>query len=434
MCQTLFYIPHAVAGVPVFGWGWAVGLWCLFCLGWGAWTMWDARLRKVANPVVWQELIPFALLVAAALVWFAPRMEAQAPDGSLLGLPIRGYGTCLLVGVIAAGGLSAYRARQRGLELEVIYSLGIPLVLLGIAGARLFFVIEYWEDFRRPTWAATLFEILKFTEGGLVVYGSLLGGFAALVWCAWRRQMSVIELADLLAPGVVVGMAIGRIGCLLNGCCYGGVCEGDAWAIHFPRYTSPQQQITSPPYLHQLATGRLHGFQLIADEQGTPVIGAVRPASPAAQAGLTVGQRIRSLQGRAVASREEAERILARSGPEVVLETTEGQKMSWTIGALPEHSLPAHPSQIYSAISSALICLLLLAAEPYLPRTGGVFALWITVYPVLRFLEERIRDDEPGQLGTALTISQWVSLAVLAVAAVFWWYVHRIRSVDRRAV
>ncbi len=77
-------------------------------------------------------------------------------------------------------------------------------------------------------------EVLKFTEGGLVVYGSLIGaGLAFLVYCK-KHKLPMLKLADIIAPSLVIGLAFGRSGCLLNGCCYGGVCD-KPWAITFPR-------------------------------------------------------------------------------------------------------------------------------------------------------------------------------------------------------
>jgi len=62
---------------------------------------------------------------------------------------------------------------------------------------------------------------------------------------------------------------------------------------------------------------------------------------------------------------------------------------------------------------------------PFRLRDGEVFALLLTLHPISRFLLELIRDDEPGQFGTALTISQWLSLVMLLVATGLWWYLLR---------
>jgi phosphatidylglycerol:prolipoprotein diacylglycerol transferase len=84
-------------------------------------------------------------------------------------------------------------------------------------------------------------------------------------------------------------------------------------------------------------------------------------------------------------------------------------------------SLPVHPTQLYSAIDAALLCLLLLAFEPWHTVDGQVLALWFTLHPIARFLLESIRTDEPKKY-LGMSISQVVSLITLAVAATLWGY------------
>ena len=96
------------------------------------------------------------------------------------GLPIRGYGVMLLIAVISGIWLSIQRARQVGLDPEIIWSLGTWFFVAGIGGARLFYIIEYWPRFQKASWTDTLLAMINLTQGGLVVYGSLLAGGAAL--------------------------------------------------------------------------------------------------------------------------------------------------------------------------------------------------------------------------------------------------------------
>jgi prolipoprotein diacylglyceryltransferase len=84
------------------------------------------------------------------------------------------------------------------------------------------------------------------------------------------------------------------------------------------------------------------------------------------------------------------------------------------------HSLPVHPTQIYSAVDAFILCLLLLAADPYIRRDGQLFALGIGLHAVARFLLEIIRVDESAVFGTGLSISQNISvLLLLAAVAIF---------------
>ena len=85
-------------------------------------------------------------------------------------------------------------------------------------------------------------------------------------------------------------------------------------------------------------------------------------------------------------------------------------------------SLPIHPAQIYSAVDALLLCLFLLAYYPYRRRDGEVFALMVTIHPIARFLQEIIRIDEKAVFNTGLSISQNISLLMLAGAIGLWIY------------
>jgi phosphatidylglycerol:prolipoprotein diacylglycerol transferase len=137
----------------------------------------------------------------------------------------------------------------------------MEVFLWGIVGARLFYVIEYREQFFPPgrSLLASLPAVLNIPAGGLVVFGSLPTAAFAAWRFAKRRGLSLLALADCIAPGLLVGLAIGRVGCFLNGCCYGGPCALP-WAVRFPP--------DSPPWLEQAAQGLL---QPAADAAGARV-------------------------------------------------------------------------------------------------------------------------------------------------------------------
>jgi phosphatidylglycerol:prolipoprotein diacylglycerol transferase len=400
-------------GVPVFGAGWLLLVWAVFSLGLLLWLLrrqgWNAETRSY---------LPL-LVIVGALIWFVlPRLEEQPAVGPPKGLPIRGYGVMLLVAVVAGVGLAIREARRVGLDSETILSLAFYAFLGGILGARLFYIIEYWPQFRRESIAATLAAAINVTEGGLVVYGSLLGGLATGLWFVRRRRLPPLAMADLIAPSLLLGLALGRIGCLLNGCCHGGVCHQEPWGITFPA--------GSPPYVHQRSLGQLHGFRIAKDRAtGRAMVDEVEPQSPAALAGLSRGTVLRSVQGKPADSFEAARKLLSAAPPELTLETERGRAVI-TLPGLPERSRPVQPTQIYSAINAALICLLLWSYYPFRRRDGEVFALLLTVYPITRFLLEIIRRDEPGQFGTSLTISQWMSLLLVIAGVVLW--VHLLRQ------
>jgi len=100
---------------------------------------------------------------------------------------------------------------------------------------------------------------------------------------------------------------------------------------------------------------------------------------------------------------------------------------TWTLSSaapIPERSLPVHPTQLYSAIGAGLLTLFLLAWYPLRRHEGEVTALMITIYPIMRILEEIIRHDEPLNW-TRMTISQDISVLLLAAAVTLWVFILR---------
>ncbi|MFV1964587.1 MAG: prolipoprotein diacylglyceryl transferase family protein [Pirellulaceae bacterium] len=420
MKQTLFFVGgEDVLGLPVFGFGWLLIAWAIFSIGLLAWLV-----RRRGFDAETRSYLPVLLVIGVVIVYLLPQLEVVDPDGNPLGLAIRGYGVLLLAGVVSGVSVTMVLARRVGMDTEEVYTIAFWMFLFGIAGARLFFVIQEWSSFQKPTILATLVEMLKFTEGGLVVFGSVIGALIAFVVVTGKRRLPMLKLADVIAPGMVLGLAIGRFGCLLNGCCYGGVAPENPCAIRFPKYTSVQQRIYSPPFRDQLMSGRLHGIRLEASASG-PVVARVEPDSAASATGLQPGQKIKAVNHRLVKTMRDVRYLFDRTGADIVLTSQDDRDFNWTIDELPTQSLPVHPTQIYSSLNAALIFFLLWAFFPFRTRDGQVFALLMTLYPVSRFMLEIIRDDEHGRFGTALTISQLISLVSLAGVALLWCYIAR---------
>jgi phosphatidylglycerol:prolipoprotein diacylglycerol transferase len=284
-----------------------------------------------------------------------------------------------------------------------------------------FYVIEYWErSFKKDTLRETIVAVLKFSEGGLVVYGALIAVLIAVVLFVRKHRLPGLALADLIAPSMALGQGIGRIGCLLNGCCFGGYCDLP-WAVTFP---APD----SPPYVSQMERGLWHGLEIdpTADE---PLIRHVDSDSPAARAGLAAPAVIRRINGIRVDTSNHALEVLtgkAASGAGIEVEIADGRTFQWTLPAQPPPaSRPIHPTQIYAAIDAILLAAFLLAYYPFRWRDGEVIALALTIHPVTRFLLEEIRIDEAGMWGTRFSISQIVGALILIGAAGLWAYVLR---------
>jgi len=145
---------------------------------------------------------------------------------------------------------------------------------------------------------------------------------------------------------------------------------------------------------------------------------------PAAEAGLQVGDVLRAIAGRPVETFGEAQKALQIAGPDLYLTTDRGP-VRIRMPALPERSRPTHPAQLYAAIGAGLLCWLLWSCYPFRRRDGEVFALLLTLYPVMRFLEETVRVDEPGQFRTSFSIAQWISLLLLTAVVALWIFIVR---------
>lgn len=392
--------------IPLFGWGVLCALWLVISI-----VLLAVLLRRLGWTAETRSYISTLGIVGVVIVFLLPRLE-ESVNGQVLGLPIRGYGVLLLLAIVAAVALAAHRAKRVGIAPDDILSFAFWLVVSGIVGARLFYIVQYWDQFQGATIWASLGATLNVTEGGLVVYGSLLGGLFTAIVLLRRYEWSILALADVVAPTLALGIAVGRIGCLLNGCCYGGVCDAP-WALQFP----PK----SPPHYAQLRQGLLHGFR-INPQLDSPVIAEVIPNSPASLAGLSGGERIVAIDGEQIRKLSEARKALEGSKGTLDITVDNGQTARLTLADWPTKSLNIHPTQLYSAINGLLICLFLLAVDPFRWRDGVVGALFLTLYPITRFLLEIIRIDEAAFAGTAYTIAQNTSVLLLLPATVLWAY------------
>jgi phosphatidylglycerol:prolipoprotein diacylglycerol transferase len=145
-------------------------------------------------------------------------------------LTITWYGVMVATAFLAGLWTASRRGLSSGIPAEKILDLGPWLIVGTILGARALYVFSYWhEQFA----GQPLFEVFRVWRGGLVYYGGLMGASLAGILYARLKALPLWRLADVMAPSIALGSVFGRIGCLLNGCCYGRECDLP-WAIHFP--------------------------------------------------------------------------------------------------------------------------------------------------------------------------------------------------------
>jgi phosphatidylglycerol---prolipoprotein diacylglyceryl transferase len=253
-----------------------------------------------------------------------------------LGIRVHSFSLLLLLACFGALLLTARRARREGIDPENVHDLAGWLLMGGFIGARAVFLIQNPGSVQHWT------DVFKIWQGGIIFYGCIIGGLIGSVAYWIRRPFPFRAMADAVAPALALGIGLGRIGCFLNGCCFGAVSHLP-WAVRFPAQTLP--------WLRHVEAGWI---------------------------------------------------------PPTAL-----------------HSLPVHPKQLYAAIAGFALLALLGAYYPRRRRDGEVMALLMITYPITRFLVEFYRGDASGW-HAGLTISQYISLALVAAGIVTWIYLSRL--------
>ena len=151
------------------------------------------------------------------------------------GVRVFGFGASIVVAFITATWLASWRAKREKLDPEVILDMAFWVVFSGMVGARLFYCYEYWGQEIKSVW-----DILQYWKGGIVFYGGIVGGSIAFLVYRKYRPFPLRPYMDVMAPSIAIGIFFGRIGCFLNGCCYGDACQLP-WAVSFPKNSPPWQ-------------------------------------------------------------------------------------------------------------------------------------------------------------------------------------------------
>lgn len=137
------------------------------------------------------------------------------------------YGLVLAVAFLAGLWITSRQARRSGLDANLVTDMAIWVLIAGLIGAKVLLVAVDWR-----LYTGTPREMLSIFQSGGVFYGGLLGGMLVAWWYARRHRLPAWATADVLAPGVILGQAIGRLGCFAAGCCYGKPATVP-WAVTF---------------------------------------------------------------------------------------------------------------------------------------------------------------------------------------------------------
>ncbi|MCL2117085.1 MAG: prolipoprotein diacylglyceryl transferase [Planctomycetaceae bacterium] len=462
MRQTLFYIPAEFFGLPLLGFNgllfWSFLLWAAL---WCAWTVMKRGLNSDDA-----GFVVVILLVALVAAVFLPKIAV--PDH---GLPIRGYGTMLVLAFSTASGLMIYRgSKKRNIPSDMMFSLVLWCVVSGLLGARVFHIVEYLPSYlNKPN---PIGEMLLFTEGGLVVYGGIIGGMFGTAIFFWRNRLSVLAMYDVMAPALLLGIAIGRLGCLMNGCCYGTVCDASCGIVFPPEAPAYLGQVfdnktfvgglkfapwesykvtTRETTAGSQANGALN-IREVKNHGGCSCIGRgkreiskaeqerldalpamiaeVKSGSPAEQAGLKPGMIVQQIQHHdargflindGLAKQFFYQLSLEQPNSNVTLTVmppgcTTSQVFRFAM--TPPEVLPVYPTQIMSFFGAMTLCGLVLLLERLNKRDGFASMLFLFLYSTGRFCVEFFRDDEAAFLRTGMSIAQNVSLVIFVLGIV----------------
>ena len=296
-------------------------------------------------------------------------------------IPIYGYGLMMVFAFLGCQWLSARLAKARGLDPEVFVNATLIALVAGVVGARLSHVLENTAMYTRSDLSVgrNLWNMINIRQGGLTLYGGLLLAAPVTLFYFIKHHVPGRMAADIAAPCIALGIGVGRIGCFLNGCCYGATTDLP-WGVTFPYGSNAyQEQATAA--------------------QGEPLRHPVPPS-------LMNAAGTRLIPAEQAAADPELRPIAAAN-----------------------RSNPVHPTQLYSTITALLIMLIVLAyiAGPHVGGRG--LALMLMLEGPTRFLLELLRV-EPAKFGP-FSLSMALGLGLFA-GGVALWFLLAVGTAGRR--
>jgi phosphatidylglycerol:prolipoprotein diacylglycerol transferase len=179
-----------------------------------------------------------------------PFRDYSAGNSFPQSLPVFGFGLTLFLGFTFAAWSAARRGAYLGYPPELMWDVAIWLFITGVIGCRIFFCVQYSQ--RVFGNAKDPLDLVKaavnLPDGGLVWYGGLIAGAIVAGWICRRRNIPFLQMGDVLVPSLFVGLAFGRVGCFLNGCCYGDRCSLP-WGVRFPMGSVPDMSLVGRGFL-----------------------------------------------------------------------------------------------------------------------------------------------------------------------------------------
>ena len=161
-------------------------------------------------------------------------------------IPVFSYGTMIAIGFLLTFFYVCWLAGKRGIDDEHITDIYLVIILTSIVGARANYVVANWSEY-----ANDLASIPKVWQGGMVYLGGFIGAMLGGLGYLTLRRLPYGPYYDMFSPAVPFACALGRVGCFLNGCCYGVACSLP-WAMHFPARTGAGPELRHPTQIYEM--------------------------------------------------------------------------------------------------------------------------------------------------------------------------------------
>ena len=315
-------------------------------------------------------------------------------------LTVKSYGLMIVIGFLAAVSLIRRLSRDITPNPQFITNAALYALIGGVAGARLFYVVHYFDQFH-----GRLLSVFAIWQGGLELLGGVLLAITVIILYLRYHKLPIRRYLDILAVGLMLALALGRIGCFLNGCCYGKPTNLP-WAVRFPYGSLAYQSQIYPNMERNRPQPQLElpieffGYSDNAD--------------------------------------------IWRQGLKPYENLTDEQKEMVDKG--PYRCLPVHPTELYSSANGAVLCFILYLfwrrtrdntnsqnTKKIFARPGCTFGLMFILYGFTRFFIEFLRDDNPFEFD-GITISQNLSIAMVILGLVlmttFQWIKPKVVSLE----
>jgi phosphatidylglycerol:prolipoprotein diacylglycerol transferase len=189
---------------------------------------------------------------------------------------LHSFGLMAMLGFLIPTLIMRREFRRINIDPEFSSTIAVAAIIGGFIGARLYYIIEYWQEFLKEP------KAFIFSGAGLVWYGGFIGGALAVMWVIWRYKQPFWKVVDVIAPLLLLGQSFGRMGCLLAADGDYGPPSDVPWAMAFPKGVVPTNELVHPTPLYdimllmtafailwkirrrQFALGTMFGFYLIA--------------------------------------------------------------------------------------------------------------------------------------------------------------------------